>query len=177
MLEPFSTAYTKPAEAQPASGNFHPNDRGGITYTPSQRVGGGEVRSELLADVRVLADATHDLCVAHRNFWPDPYPVPDDVHCALLAADYGLARVRAGTLKRLAARDNAPYQPLQPSRVNLADLINIADAADEMNSMRRFYVDQPSEQKRIASMVERLRDIVERASGMDAGALKSESTE
>lgn len=176
MLEPFSTDYTKPAEVQPASGNFHPNDRGGVTYTPSQRVDGGEARSELLADVRVLADATHDLCVAHRNFWPNPYPVPDDVHCALLAADYGLARVRAGTLKRLAERDHAPYQPPQPSRVNLADLINIADASDELDSMRRFYVDQPGEQERISRMVERLRDIVDRAAGMDAGALKSEPT-
>jgi len=169
MLESFSAVCSEPADAQPASGNFHPNDRGGVTYTPGQRPG-GEARSDLLADVRVLADATHDLCAAHRNFWPERYPVPEDVHFALLAADYGLARVRAGALKRLAERDNAPTTVARPApvgqmrqRVDLADLMLIADAACELDDARQFYVDRPGEQQRLAAMVERMHDIVERA--------------
>lgn len=178
MLEQFSAVLIEPTDAQAASGNFHPNDRGGVTYTPSQRTGGGEARSELLADVRVLADATHDLCAAHRNFWPERYPVPEDVHCALLAADYGLARVRAGTLKRLAERDMAPAIVVRPApveqlrqSVDLADLMLIAEAAAELDDTKQFYVDRPDEQNRLAAMVERLHDIVERAAGAHAAAI------
>ena len=156
--------------AQP-SGNFALNDRGGVTYRPHMPLGKIDVRSELLADVRVLADATHDLCAAHRNFWPQPYPVPEDVQCALLGADYGLARVRAGTLKRLAEQDTAPTPPPMQYRVDLADLIHIADAATELDAARAFLVDQHSEQLRISAIVERLYDLVEKAAGQHAEAI------
>lgn len=153
------------------SGNFHCNERGGVTYTPGQQIG-LKARSELLADVRVLADATKDLCAAHRNFWPQPYPIPEDVHCALLAADYGLARVRAGTLRRLAEQDTAPAVTVRPApigqlrqQVDLADLQLMADAAAELDDARQFYVDRPDEQARLKTMAELLKAIVERAAG------------
>lgn len=158
------SAFHQPAGAITASGNFRPNGEGGLTYTPSRRSGGDEARSELLADVRVLADATRDLCAAHRNFWPD-FPMPQDVHHALLAADYGLARVRGGMLKRLARQDYANY------RVDLADLIQIAEAAAEIDETRQFYVDRPGEQRRLAAMVARLHDIAERAAGAHQDAI------
>lgn len=52
--------------------------------------------------------------------------------------------------------------------VSLADLELIADAAAELDDARRFYVDRPDEQKRIAGIVERLHDVVERAAGLRA---------
>lgn len=159
------------------SGNFFRNQHGGVTYTPS-RIPGHEARSDLLADVRVLADATHDLCAAHRNFWPQPYPVPEDVHCALMAANYGLARVRSGILKRLAEQDHAPDFRVRPApagklrhQVDLADLQLMADAAAELDDARQFYVDRPDEQRRLDAMVERLHNIVERAAGAHAAAI------
>lgn len=163
-----------------ATGNFLLNERGGITYSPHMPIGQIEARSNLLADVRVLADATADLCAAHRNFWPHPYPVPEDVHCALLAADYGLARVRDGKLKRLAEQDTAPaikpdqHKPVDgPAhyRIDLSDLIHIADAATELDTMRAFLVDQHSEQQRIGHIVKRIYDLVEKAAGQHAQAI------
>lgn len=143
--------------------NFHLNDRGGVTYAPAVRFGKPDARSELLADVRVLADATHDLCAAHRAFWPLEFPVPVDVRCALLGADYGLARVRGGSLRRLAEQDAAPgHNPPVRYSVDLADLQLIADVACELDGMRRFYVDRPDEQQRIAALAARLRDMIER---------------
>lgn len=52
--------------------------------------------------------------------------------------------------------------------VNLGDLINIAGAAAELDGMRMWYVDRPSEQDRIACMVAQLHDMVERAAAHDA---------
>ena len=156
-----------------SSGNFLCNDSGGVTYAPDMQPQQREDRSEILADVRALADATHDLCAAHRNFWPKPYPIPEDVHCALMAANYGLERVRSGTLKRLASLDTTPSQPLPPVQysVDLADLVHIADATCELDEMRRFYVDRPDEQGRISTIVARLHDIVERAAGQHAALI------
>jgi hypothetical protein len=86
-----------------SSRHFVANDRGGVTYVPRQSVGTAPIaRSESLADVRVLVDAMEDLVKAHHAFWPKPYPIPEDVHCALLGANYALARVRAGTLRKFA---------------------------------------------------------------------------
>lgn len=51
--------------------------------------------------------------------------------------------------------------------VGQADLITIADAACELDGMRQFYVDQPSEQERIARMVSSLHNLVERAAEHD----------
>ena len=83
--------------------HFVMNDQGGVTYASRQAVGPEPSgRTETLADVRVLVDAMDDLIKAHRAFWPERYPVPEDVHCALMGADYALERVRGGTLKRLA---------------------------------------------------------------------------
>lgn len=85
--------------------HFLLNDHGGVTYASQQAIGvEPSGRTETLADVRVLVDAMMDLIAAHRAFWPQPYPIPEDVHCALLGADYALARVRGGTLKRLAEK-------------------------------------------------------------------------
>lgn len=52
--------------------------------------------------------------------------------------------------------------------ISLADLINIADAAAELDGMRMFYVDQPAEQVRISAMVDQLHSLVERAAVHDA---------
>ncbi|MBD3812683.1 MAG: hypothetical protein IE917_10735 [Betaproteobacteria bacterium] len=85
--------------------HFMRNDHGGVTYSSRQAIGPEPSgRTETLADVRVLVDAMMDLIAAHRAFWPEPFPIPEDVHCALLGADYALARVRGGTLKQLAEK-------------------------------------------------------------------------
>jgi hypothetical protein len=55
--------------------------------------------------------------------------------------------------------------------VNLADLIDIADAAAELDGMKQFYVDRPDEIKRIAAMVGRLHSMVERAAAHDAALI------
>ena len=56
-------------------------------------------------------------------------------------------------------------------QVTLADLITIADAAAELDESRRFYVDQPAEQDRLAAHVIQLHDIVERAAHVDAARI------
>lgn len=145
------------------SGNFHRNDRGGVTYA-ARHAPGADARSDLLADVRVLADATHDLCAAHRNFWPQPYPVPEDVQCALLAADYGLARVRSGALRRLAEHDTPPRTPATASaRMSTADLIEIKQAAILLETCRALLVDRPDDQQQLQRQALTLRTIVDRA--------------
>lgn len=151
--------------AEPGVRNFHRNDCGGVTYAPAQRVGQPEARSDLLADVRALADATHDLCAAHRNFWPQPHPIPEDVHCALLAADYGLARVRGGTLKRLAEQDSVLALHHEPDGAYLstADLIEIRHAAGLLETCRTLLVDRPGEQQQLQRQAQTLREIVDRA--------------
>ena len=55
--------------------------------------------------------------------------------------------------------------------LSLADLINIADAAAELDGMRMFYVDRPSEQDRISRLVKQLHDMVERAAARDAALI------
>lgn len=52
--------------------------------------------------------------------------------------------------------------------VDLADLVNIAEAARDLDETRQFYVDRPDEQQRIAQRVARLHAIVERAAAHDA---------
>ncbi|MCK9386061.1 MAG: hypothetical protein M0Q15_15740 [Nevskia sp.] len=54
---------------------------------------------------------------------------------------------------------------------SLADLVNIADAAAELDGMRMFYVDRPSEQDRISRVVKQLHDMVERAAALDAALI------
>lgn len=61
--------------------------------------------------------------------------------------------------------------------VNLGDLINIADAAAELDGMRMFYVDRPDEQARIAGMVGQLHNLVERAAAHDAALIYGPSGE
>ena len=56
---------------------------------------------------------------------------------------------------------NAPM--LYP--VNMADLINIADAAADLDGLKQFYVDQPDKIKDLAHRVEQLHTIVDRAAG------------
>ncbi len=55
--------------------------------------------------------------------------------------------------------------------VSLADLINVADAAAELDAMKIFYVDQPDMQKLIARRVDQLHDIVQRAAALDAALI------
>ncbi|MDP3219203.1 MAG: hypothetical protein Q8S73_34210 [Deltaproteobacteria bacterium] len=55
--------------------------------------------------------------------------------------------------------------------VSLADLITIADAAAELDGMRMFYVDRPSEQDRISRVVKQLHDMVGRAAAHDAALI------
>lgn len=55
--------------------------------------------------------------------------------------------------------------------VTLADLIHIADVAAELDTARQFYVDRPDEQQRLAVMVQRMNDIVERAAGEQSGEI------
>lgn len=51
--------------------------------------------------------------------------------------------------------------------VNLADLELFTDAAAELDTMRRFYIDQPGEQVRISGMVRRMYDAIERVAAHD----------
>lgn len=62
-------------------------------------------------------------------------------------------------------------RPPMTYRVTLADLVEIADCACELDVMRQFYVDRPDEQERIAGHVERLHEIVERAAAQDAALI------
>lgn len=59
--------------------------------------------------------------------------------------------------------------------VTLADLLLMADAACEIDATKAFYVDQPCEQMRLAGMVERLHDTIERAAQQDAAKIYGES--
>lgn len=52
--------------------------------------------------------------------------------------------------------------------VTLADLIDIADGAAELDGLRMFLVDQ---MERVAERVARMHDIVERAAGQDAARI------
>lgn len=52
--------------------------------------------------------------------------------------------------------------------VSLADLIDIADAARDLDESRQFYVDRPGEQQQLAARAERLHEIVGRAAAHDA---------
>lgn len=145
-------------------GNYILNDLGGVTWVPEQRVGEPEARSDILADVRALADATHELCAAHHESWPLPYPKPERIHCALLAADYGLMRVRSGMLRRLAQLDTGVVAShMREYVVDTADLIHIQDAINELVASLQFHVDQLDVQARVKTTAMRLRSIVENA--------------
>jgi hypothetical protein len=82
--------------------NLLRNDYGGIAYASTQILGHEEQRSEVLADVRVVADGLQELCVEIRKSWPERYPMPADLDAILKFQDYALARLRAGSLKLLA---------------------------------------------------------------------------
>lgn len=83
--------------------NFHPNSAGGLAYAARQQVPGrAENRSESLADVRMVVDGLQELCAQIRLSWPERYPMPEDLDALLRFQDYALARVRAGTLRRVA---------------------------------------------------------------------------
>lgn len=51
--------------------------------------------------------------------------------------------------------------------VSLADLIDIADAACDLDGMKCFYVDHPATIDQIKARVDRLHNIIERAAGFD----------
>jgi hypothetical protein len=73
------------------------------------------------------------------------------------------------------ATPRATGRPPVTYPVSLADLINVADAAAELDGMRMFYVDQPAEQARIASVVAQLHDLVERAAAHDAAMITAKA--
>lgn len=52
-------------------------------------------------------------------------------------------------------------------QVSLEDLIDIADAAADLDAMKQFYVDQPDMQQQIGARARRLHDIVDRAAAGD----------
>jgi hypothetical protein len=142
---------------------FIPNDRGDITYAPKQRIVGPEYRSRLLGDVRALADATAELCQALRNFWPGRYPVPEDVNIALLAADYGMSRVRGGALRRLAELDTGLPAAACGHYIGTDDLALLADIKAEIieyfdSSVRR---NLPQQQEHLRRMADGLGRIIE----------------
>jgi hypothetical protein len=78
------------------------NDQGGVTYASQQLVSQEDQRSEVLADVRVVADGLQELCAEIRKSWPERYPMPADLDAILKFQDYALARLRAGSLRMLA---------------------------------------------------------------------------
>lgn len=82
--------------------NLIPNDRGGITYVSPHRVDGGEQRTDILADVRMLTDGLTELCNKIRDTWPKHVPMPQDLKAMLCFEDFILARIRNGSLKRFA---------------------------------------------------------------------------
>lgn len=83
--------------------NFHQNSAGGLSYATSQLARGHiENRSEALADVRMVVDGLQELCAQVRQSWPERYPMPEDLDALLRFQEYALARVRAGTLRRVA---------------------------------------------------------------------------
>ena len=54
-----------------------------------------------------------------------------------------------------------------PYSVTLADLIDMADAAAELDGLQFAFVDQPDEQARLRMRARKLHDMVERAAGED----------
>jgi len=59
--------------------------------------------------------------------------------------------------------------------VSLADLVDIADAACELDGMQQHYVDFPDRQKVITDRVARLHDIVQRAAALDEHMIYGEN--
>lgn len=53
-------------------------------------------------------------------------------------------------------------------QVDLADLMNIADAAADLDGLKQFYIDQPGKMAELAGRAAQLHEIVERAAGADA---------
>ncbi len=52
--------------------------------------------------------------------------------------------------------------------ITLSDLVNIADAAADLDGLKQFYVDQPDKMAELAARSVQLHDIVERAGGEQA---------
>ncbi|MCU0810149.1 MAG: hypothetical protein MUE59_03785 [Thiobacillaceae bacterium] len=50
-----------------------------------------------------------------------------------------------------------------PTRIDLADMMLLSDAADQIALCVQFYVDQPAEQQRLRAMYLRIKELVERA--------------
>lgn len=84
-----------------------PNDHGGLTYAGTKRVGEHDQRCDMLDDVRMIVEGLGDLCAGVRRYWPERYPVPPEIDALLNFQEYAIARVRAGSLKKLAEVCNA----------------------------------------------------------------------
>lgn len=61
--------------------------------------------------------------------------------------------------------------------VTLSDLIDIADAAADMDAMKSHLVDQPDQLRHIAARARKLHDIVERAAIGAAARIYPERTD
>lgn len=132
-----------------------------------------EQRTNAMAEVRMVVDGLNDLCAKVREQWPERYPIPADLDALLKFQDYALARVRSGSLRQFAELCQD-----KPTRydVSLSDLVTVADAARDLDESRKFHVDQPDEQQRLAGMVQALHDIIERAAHIDARRIYGEPT-
>lgn len=82
--------------------NLMMKEDGGIVYATQQVPADREQRSEALADVRLVCESLQELCANIRKSWPERYPMPEDLDALLKFQDYALARVRAGSLRRVA---------------------------------------------------------------------------
>lgn len=79
-----------------------PNDRGGLTYAPQQRIGQPEQRHAVLGEVRMIISGLTELCAEVRKAWPERYPMPPELDALLRYQDYALLRARSGELRRFA---------------------------------------------------------------------------
>lgn len=55
--------------------------------------------------------------------------------------------------------------------IALSDLVNIADAAADLDGLKQFYVDQPGKMAELAARAVQLHDIVERVGGAHSSAI------
>lgn len=88
--------------APTSTGHLIPNDRGGITYAPSVRIGLPEHRQQSLGELRMAVDGLSELCEKVRERWPAHTAIPDELKAMLGFQDYVIARCRKGSLAWLA---------------------------------------------------------------------------
>ena len=73
------------------------NDRGGITYAASQRIGQPERRYASLSELRMLIDTLQELGESVREKWPEGTDMPPELAARIQFSDYVIARMRGGS--------------------------------------------------------------------------------